>query len=141
MIKEVLDEELLTELLDLDTNLFVDSYTHYGNILEVLVKKHNSSKWATVEVNIYELAFKKCKDWAISKGWHLFPSITFEDSVIKYGCSIMKPKYYGRTFKGLFSIEDYDERDYLAYTEVEATLKACKFLSEFYNRKRKEKKC
>ena len=78
-------------------------------------------------INIYELAHK-CKEWAEHNGWFLYPCRNFESTFKKFGCSIMKPYYKAGKFSGLFSTDGYDERDYLADTEIQVVCNACQWI-------------
>ena len=70
----------------------------------------------------------KCKEWAEYNGWFLYPCRNFESTFKKFGCSIMKPYYKAGKFSWLLSTDGYDERDYLADTEIQAVFNACQWI-------------
>ena len=123
-----ISKELLSEVLDIEvTNIRSTSYPNclcYETANEE-VRKHFSPTLPVI--NVYELAHK-CKEWANYYGFFLYPARAFEYTFVRYGCAIMKPKYNAGSFVGLFGVDKYDERDYLADTEIEAIIKASEWI-------------
>ena len=111
-----ISKELLSEVLELKK---IDEIYQEDNLLYFC----ESNKG----INIYELAHK-CKEWAEYNGWFLYPCRNFESTLKKFGCSIMKPYYKAGKFSWLLSTDGYDERDYLADTEIQAVFKACQWI-------------
>lgn len=120
----MISKELLSEVLGFGVyqSIRKDEYAYNDIKLNII-----NTELLYDYVNIYELAHK-CKEWANYYGFFLYPARAFEYTFVQYGCAIMKPKYNAGSFAGLFGVDRYDERDYLAETEVEAIIKASEWI-------------
>ena len=121
--------EISKELLGEVYNFEVKDFVQLGTDDTTYEVRFNGLKNGTNYniINIYELVHK-CKEWVNYYGFFLYPARAFECTFVQYGCAIMKPEYHAGRFVGLFGIDRYDERDYLASTEVEAVIKACEWI-------------
>ena len=117
----MISKELLSEVLEKKAI----SKIEYDKLRNIVEYQQLERYWEGI--NIYELAYK-CKEWAEYNGWFLYPCRNFESTYKKFGCSIMKPRYSAGQFSRLLSRDGYDERDYLADTEIEAVFKACQWI-------------
>lgn len=130
-----ISKELLSEVLG--QHIINYRFNGKGLFFNELLDENGLDRIGYGFIDVYELAHK-CKEWAESKEWFLYPCRNFESGSKKFGCSILKPYYFDqnahfspskeRKFSWLLNIDEYDERDYLASTEAGAIFLACEWL-------------
>ena len=127
-----ISKELLGKILcctNINYDFIVDNprIAEYDKTTLVYTKAIDKQRGEDRYISIYELAYK-CKELAEHNGWFLYPCRNFESTFKKFGCSIMKPYYKAGKFSLLSSADGYDERDYLADTEIQAVFNSCQWI-------------
>lgn len=125
LLSEVLNEKV--EVVDIKTS--IDDYTIPTNEIRYYPALSTGYK----SINIYELAFKNLKQWAISKGYQIISGLSDEPAYRK-----QDERTYAKLlwYEGDDIHREYKDMYFMANTEVEAVIKASEYVLKEINENR-----
>ena len=124
------DLEVSKELLSEVLNLNITYIEHFNNSIVYKVSVYDREE----EVNIYEFAYLNLKQWAMNKGYQIISGLSDEPAYRNQDeKAYAQIRYYT---EDEFGNGDYEDKYFMANTEIEAVFKASKYILKEINENR-----